>query len=112
MRSIRCAALKPCALRSSSTGRSANRASGWSARMCRAACSTTRSRPIPATFRRWSTKEMKMTLAAAELDAPSVDLVALFRESAVGDVLAELDRDLVGLTPVKARIREIAAQLL
>jgi probable Rubsico expression protein CbbX len=55
---------------------------------------------------------MKMTLAAAELDAPSVDLVALFRESAVGDVLAELDRDLVGLAPVKARIREIAAQLL
>ena len=53
-----------------------------------------------------------MTLAAAELDAPSVDLVALFRESAVGDVLAELDRDLVGLAPVKARIREIAAQLL
>jgi probable Rubsico expression protein CbbX len=55
---------------------------------------------------------MEMTLAAAVLDAPSVDLVALFRESAVGDVLAELDRDLVGLAPVKARIREIAAQLL
>jgi probable Rubsico expression protein CbbX len=53
-----------------------------------------------------------MTLAAAELDTPSVDLVALFRESTVGDVLAELDRDLVGLTPVKTRIREIAAQLL
>jgi probable Rubsico expression protein CbbX len=45
-------------------------------------------------------------------DMPSVDLVALFRESTVGDVLAELDRDLVGLTPVKTRIREIAAQLL
>jgi probable Rubsico expression protein CbbX len=53
-----------------------------------------------------------MTLAAAELDTPSVDLVALFRESTVGDVLAELDHDLVGLTPVKTRIREIAAQLL
>ena len=66
-----------------------------------------------------------MTLAAADLPVhepaetspvkpgtPSVDLVALFRESAVGDVLAELDRDLVGLTPVKTRIREIAAQLL
>ncbi|MDB5781115.1 MAG: cbbX [Caballeronia mineralivorans] len=66
-----------------------------------------------------------MTLATADLpvhepaeksavkpDMPSVDLVALFRESTVGDVLAELDRDLVGLTPVKTRIREIAAQLL
>ena len=66
-----------------------------------------------------------MTLAAADLPVhaltttpaiapaePRVDLVALFRESAVGDVLAELDRDLVGLTPVKTRIREIAAQLL
>ena len=47
-----------------------------------------------------------------EPDTPSVDLVALFRKSAVGDVLAELDRDLVGLAPVKTRIREIAAQLL
>jgi probable Rubsico expression protein CbbX len=64
---------------------------------------------------------MKMTLAAAEdeaeaeapaLELSRIDLVALFRESAVGDVLAELDRDLVGLAPVKARIREIAAQLL
>src|SRR5579864_548892 len=66
-----------------------------------------------------------MTLAAADLPVhepaetsrpkpgmPSVDLVALFRESAVGEVLAELDRDLVGLAPVKTRIREIAAQLL
>ena len=62
-----------------------------------------------------------MTSATADLpvhepveksDMPSVDLVALFRESTVGDVLAELDRDLVGLTPVKTRIREIAAQLL
>jgi probable Rubsico expression protein CbbX len=64
---------------------------------------------------------MTMTSATADLsvheptvkpDMPSVDLVALFRESTVGDVLAELDRDLVGLTPVKTRIREIAAQLL
>jgi probable Rubsico expression protein CbbX len=48
----------------------------------------------------------------AEPSAPTVDLVALFRESTVGDVLAELDRDLVGLTPVKTRIKEVAAQLL
>ncbi|MDE1179163.1 CbbX protein [Paraburkholderia sp.] len=41
-----------------------------------------------------------------------VDLMRLFRESGIGDVLAELDRDLVGLIPVKTRIREIAAHLL
>jgi probable Rubsico expression protein CbbX len=52
------------------------------------------------------------TQSAAKPDMPSVDLVELFRESTVGDVLAELDRDLVGLAPVKTRIREIAAQLL
>jgi probable Rubsico expression protein CbbX len=33
-------------------------------------------------------------------------------ESQVEDVLAELDRDLVGLAPVKARIRDIAALLV
>ncbi|CAG4891882.1 CbbX protein [Paraburkholderia gardini] len=42
----------------------------------------------------------------------AVDLVGLFRDSGIGDVLAELDRDLVGLTPVKTRIREIAAHLI
>jgi probable Rubsico expression protein CbbX len=53
--------------------------------------------------------------AEEEAQAPTrtrVDLVGLFRESGIGDVLAELDRDLVGLAPVKTRIREIAAQLL
>ncbi|GGD85441.1 CbbX protein [Caballeronia grimmiae] len=40
------------------------------------------------------------------------DLMALYRESRIGEVLAELDRDLVGLAPVKTRIREIAAHLL
>lgn len=44
--------------------------------------------------------------------APRVDLDAAFRESGVGEVLAELDRALVGLAPVKRRIREIAALLL
>ena len=43
---------------------------------------------------------------------PEVDLAALYRDSGIGDVLAELDRDLVGLTPVKTRIREVAAHLL
>jgi probable Rubsico expression protein CbbX len=41
-----------------------------------------------------------------------VDLRALYAQSAVGEVLERLDRDLVGLASVKARIREIAALLL
>ena len=42
----------------------------------------------------------------------TVDLAALYTESSIGDVLAGLDHDLVGLRPVKTRIREIAALLL
>ncbi|PGH57436.1 CbbX protein [Azospirillum palustre] len=45
-------------------------------------------------------------------DAPSVDLDALYRESGIGGMLAGMDRDLVGLKPVKTRTREIAALLL
>ena len=44
--------------------------------------------------------------------ATSVDLAADFRESGVAEVLDELDRELVGLRPVKLRIRETAALLL
>jgi probable Rubsico expression protein CbbX len=42
----------------------------------------------------------------------SVDLQTVIAESGIDDVLDELDRDLVGLAPVKKRIREIAALLL
>ncbi len=41
-----------------------------------------------------------------------IDLNALLRESDVSGVLEQLDRELVGLAPVKRRIREIAAYLL
>jgi probable Rubsico expression protein CbbX len=41
-----------------------------------------------------------------------VDLEALLEDSHVAEVLDELDRELIGLQPVKARIREIAALLL
>jgi probable Rubsico expression protein CbbX len=44
--------------------------------------------------------------------ADCVDLKALYAQSTVGEVLEALERDLVGLSPVKARIREIAALLL
>ncbi|NJC08092.1 CbbX protein [Polymorphobacter fuscus] len=42
----------------------------------------------------------------------TVDLKAEFAAAGLGDDLDQLDRDLVGLAPVKARIREIAALLL
>jgi probable Rubsico expression protein CbbX len=41
-----------------------------------------------------------------------VDLADDYRSSGVADVLGELDRELIGLTPVKTRIRETAALLL
>jgi probable Rubsico expression protein CbbX len=42
----------------------------------------------------------------------AVDLKALRAETDIGAPIAELERDLVGLAPVKQRIREIAAFLL
>jgi probable Rubsico expression protein CbbX len=42
----------------------------------------------------------------------SVDLKALLQEARVTEVLDQLDRELVGLGPVKARIREVAAFLV
>ena len=42
----------------------------------------------------------------------TVDLASIFKDADVGAVLAQLDRDLVGLAPVKARIGDIAALLL
>jgi len=47
------------------------------------------------------------------MDAPTtVDLQAILREAKVQDVLDQLDAELVGLAPVKRRIREIAAFLV
>ncbi len=42
----------------------------------------------------------------------AIDLAAEFRDAGVGEVLDALERDLVGLAPVKRRVREIAALLL
>ncbi|HKJ61433.1 MAG TPA: CbbX protein, partial [Hyphomicrobiales bacterium] len=42
----------------------------------------------------------------------SIDLAKEYETSGVGEILDELDRELVGLKPVKQRIREIAALLL
>jgi len=42
----------------------------------------------------------------------TVDLEAFYQRSNIGDVIDALDSDLVGLVPVKTRIREVAALLL
>jgi len=49
---------------------------------------------------------------AAAPTPPAIDLQAAFEASGVGPVLEGLDRELVGLRPVKRRIREVAALLL
>ncbi len=41
-----------------------------------------------------------------------VDLAALYAESNIADTIGTLDHELIGLVPVKTRIREIAALLL
>src|SRR6476661_9020281 len=46
------------------------------------------------------------------LERSMLDLDALYRDSNVHEALAALDRELVGLHPVKQRVREIAALLL
>jgi len=47
------------------------------------------------------------------LDAgQGVDLRELYRASGIGETLDALDRELIGLVPVKTRIREIAALLM
>jgi probable Rubsico expression protein CbbX len=42
----------------------------------------------------------------------TIDLAAEYRDAGVADVLERLDNELVGLAPVKQRVREIAALLL
>jgi len=48
----------------------------------------------------------------AEVTNETVDLEALYRQTRIDETLATLERDLVGLVPVKTRIREVAALLL
>jgi probable Rubsico expression protein CbbX len=50
--------------------------------------------------------------AGQDSSAEMLDLEAIFRESHVGDILDELDRELIGLAPVKSRIRDVSAFLL
>ncbi|MEK8029674.1 CbbX protein [Ideonella sp. DXS29W] len=52
------------------------------------------------------------TTPAAEAPEPARSVAQVLRDSQVEAVLEELDRDLVGLAPVKRRIRDIAALLV
>jgi probable Rubsico expression protein CbbX len=54
----------------------------------------------------------RMERASDAVATARVDLGREFAEAGIGEVLAKLDRELVGLAPVKGRIREIAALLL
>ncbi len=60
-----------------------------------------------------TTEAMSETTEADNLpDDTRVDLQEEFNSSHIQDVLDKLDRELIGLKPVKTRIREIAALLL
>jgi probable Rubsico expression protein CbbX len=50
--------------------------------------------------------------ALADAPAQTADIGAILREADIESVLDELDRELVALTPVKTRIREISALLV
>ena len=54
---------------------------------------------------------MTMPLRQVLMDC-SIDLATSYADSGVAEVLGQLDQDLIGLRPVKTRIREIAALLL
>jgi probable Rubsico expression protein CbbX len=58
------------------------------------------------------TPSRQETAAAAEQQTDLVNLDAALRESNVEEVLGELDSELIGLLPVKLRLRQIAALLL
>jgi probable Rubsico expression protein CbbX len=53
-------------------------------------------------------------VANAELQTgeDALDIGALYHQSRMGEILGALDRDLIGLAPVKSRVREIASLLL
>ncbi|MCH9638921.1 MAG: CbbX protein [Betaproteobacteria bacterium] len=54
----------------------------------------------------------RQTKNQVSTDKVSVDLAAEFRKSKIHEVLDKLDRELIGLKPVKTRIHETAALLL
>src|SRR5262245_13668756 len=70
-------------------------------------------RPDPGAAGGWPADPAPPLAAPESLpDDATIDLAAERKVAAVDEVLDCLDRDLVGLVPVKTRIREIAALLL
>jgi probable Rubsico expression protein CbbX len=59
-----------------------------------------------------SSDTAKQTATPEAPDDAPVDIEGAFRDSEVQEVLDKLDRELVGLAPIKTRIRETAALLL
>ncbi|MFM9109806.1 MAG: AAA family ATPase, partial [Prochlorococcaceae cyanobacterium] len=59
-----------------------------------------------------SSSEAAIPSPAISDDSTPVDLRAAYEGASIDAVLEELERDLIGLRPVKARIREIAALLV
>lgn len=53
-----------------------------------------------------------MSVVGKSSASGTIDLKAEFAATGIGEVLATLDQELIGLVPVKQRIREIAALLL
>jgi probable Rubsico expression protein CbbX len=60
----------------------------------------------------FASSALAVELPGATLPSETIDLAKEFTEAGLGDMLAELDNELVGLAPVKTRIREIASLLL
>ncbi|MGQ0605047.1 MAG: CbbX protein [Anaerolineales bacterium] len=56
--------------------------------------------------------QLAMTADPSTVLPSLVDIDAAYRESNVQQMLDDLDRDLIGLKPIKTRIREIASMLL
>jgi probable Rubsico expression protein CbbX len=53
-----------------------------------------------------------MSIEEVAVEETSINLDEVYRESNIQQILDELDRELVGLAPVKTRIREVASLLL
>jgi probable Rubsico expression protein CbbX len=56
--------------------------------------------------------DLALNVCGPDAIPEGVDVRALSADTHIGDVLDELDRELIGLRPVKSRVRDIAALLL
>ena len=68
--------------------------------------------PLSPPARDHAASEASLPGSTADIGDTIVDLRGAYEAAGIQEVLNQLDRDLVGLRPVKARIREIAALLV